>query len=135
MNLADRKKSLGFLKYMIMKVITTLFVSEKTYRRAFEKFNRVCAEYSESNTSTIAHTALTYREAVVWEKSWFSDSCTIPFEFLNVSVPKDYDKVLSKHYGRDYMEIPKEPPSTAHGEVFFDVNKPYTYYYKNGRKK
>ncbi len=130
MDLEYRKKNLKSIKYIILKIITKLFVNAGSYSKTFQKFNKACALYSGNESHTVAHTALSYREAVVWDKNDFTDSQIMPFEMLNVTVPAGYKSVLTKHYGENYMEIPKEYPKTAHGEVFFDVNKPFTFYYK-----
>lgn len=130
MDLEYRKKNLKSIKYIILKIITKLFVNAGSYSKTFQKFNKACALYSGNESHTVAHTALSYREAVVWDKNDFTDSQIMPFEMLNVTVPVGYKSVLTKHYGENYMEIPKEYPKTAHGEVFFDVNKPFTFYYK-----
>ena len=47
------------------------------------------------------------------------------FEFLKIPVPKDYDNLLTWKYGD--WKTPMRFPN-YHGDIFFDVNKPYTYY-------
>ena len=47
------------------------------------------------------------------------------FEFLKLPVPKDYDNLLTWKYG-DWKTPMKFP--NYHGDIFFDVNKPYTHY-------
>lgn len=47
------------------------------------------------------------------------------FEFLKVPVPKDYDNLLTWKYGD--WKTPLQFPN-YHGDVFFDVDKPYTSY-------
>jgi len=40
-------------------------------------------------------------------KEWFLEYTTLPFEGIQVKVPKDYDSVLRDTYG-DYMQLPPE---------------------------
>lgn len=47
------------------------------------------------------------------------------FEFLRLPVPKDYYNLLTWKYG-DWKTPMKFP--NYHGDIFFDVNKPYTHY-------
>lgn len=56
----------------------------------------------------------------------------MPFEFLSISVPKNYDHALKNFYG-DYMVIRKE--NNNHGEIIFDSAKPYNEYFKEEENK
>ena len=38
-----------------------------------------------------------------FRKEWFDQTVEIPFETITISVPKDYEKVLTVFYGKDYM--------------------------------
>lgn len=55
-----------------------------------------------------------YVTCIIWDvevrqcpKEWFLEYTTLPFEGIQVKVPKDYDSVLRDTYG-DYMQLPPE---------------------------
>lgn len=50
------------------------------------------------------------------------------FEFMQIPIFSNYDRNLKILYGDDYM-IPLQA-SSEHGNVIFDVDKPYTWYLK-----
>lgn len=57
-------------------------------------------------------------ELKYFEKKWYEDPCELEFEGHLFPVPRNYDKVLEKYYGHDYM-IPQKQP-TLHGEIIID---------------
>ncbi len=59
------------------------------------------------------------------KKEWYSDVVELPFEFLSVPAPKDYDLVLKTLYG-DYH---KPVMNGSYHEIgFVDPDRPYTDY-------
>ena len=66
-------------------------------------------------------------ERFQWDKEWFKETEMHQFEFIDIAIPRDYHKILTKTFG-DYMKPVKEP--SVHGDVYFDVNKPYEFYTK-----
>ncbi len=105
------------------------FLGHRFYCYMFRKVNRMCAEYQGSGTSKVAHTTLSYREALVWDKSDFSSSFQTDFEFLKINIPVGYRHILAKQYGEDYMTIPDVHPATYHGAIIADTTVPYTEYF------
>lgn len=65
-------------------------------------------------------------------KSDLVDLIKMPFENLRVPVPRDFDKVLTTIYG-DYRKFPpiEERGAWHDGKIFFDPEKPYTFYLKS----
>ena len=68
-----------------------------------------------------------------WKKNWsrmrdedLDDLMRIPFENMEIPVPRAYDRWLTERYGKNYMEFP--PPETRHPrhDVQFDPDRPYT---------
>ena len=99
---------------------------------AFREFNRIAAEYAGRGGQRVGHTALSYRDAVIWPREWWAEVEMLDFEMLQLPAPKGWDAVLSRHYG-DYMRIPENKNGTSHGGVEFDPETPYTEYFKNNR--
>lgn len=60
-----------------------------------------------------------------FKKTWFSNYCELEFGDIKLKCPKDYHKVLTQIYGKDYMTLPKiQDRKSVHlsGKVvFYDV--------------
>ena len=65
-----------------------------------------------------------------YDNNWFKEETKINFEYLKLPTIKKYDEYLEKQYGKDYMEIPKNRPSSMHGRTYFNTNKSYKEYNK-----
>ena len=63
-----------------------------------------------------------FRDCFQWRSEWFSDYIIVPFEYLDVKVPKMYDEILTKQYGD--WRVPKQVPA-LHNGIVFDVMKDY----------
>ena len=105
-------------------------LGDRFYKAMFRKFNRICASCQGSNSGKLAHTALSYKESRVWDRTDFSDVIKWDFEYMKVNVPIGYDRILRKRYGDNYMEIPKKHPGNAHGELILDTDTPYDVYFR-----
>ena len=57
-----------------------------------------------------------------WKREWIEECITVPFEYLQVSVPRYYDEVLTKTYGewRNFVR-----GDAMHGKIDFDPNTSY----------
>ncbi len=53
---------------------------------------------------------------------------TMPFEFINVPVPCNYDEILRQQYG-DYMKIPKDKGGSMHGGLTISIEQSYKEYF------
>lgn len=67
-------------------------------------------------------------------KYWYRETILLPFEDIYLPAPIDYQKVLSKQYGLDYM-TPRQAPSLHGGNIIFDSEKNYLEYLPKLRKK
>lgn len=68
-----------------------------------------------------------FNERFIWPKEWFSDVLVLPFEFVEIACPSDYDKVLRKTYG-DYKVFRKG--GSIHRMIKCDPDVPYTISFK-----
>ncbi|MCR5700020.1 MAG: LicD family protein [Candidatus Saccharibacteria bacterium] len=98
-------------------IIVKLFGFKNIYRR----YERVCARFNGRGNGRIGNLSLVYGSRVQ-EKVFFDKIIMHPFEYLQVPIPADYDKLLKNKFG-NYMEFVKG--SSAHGKVIFDPDKPY----------
>lgn len=63
----------------------------------------------------------------VWKKEWFEETIEVPFEMISISVPKNYDEILSTIYGnwREFVV-----GKNTHGELLFDTSVSYKEFIK-----
>ena len=58
----------------------------------------------------------------IWKKEWYDDSVQKTFEYIEVSAPKEYDKILRQQYG-DYSVFKKG--GAVHTMAVLDPDTPY----------
>lgn len=64
----------------------------------------------------------------ILKAEWFNATTNLPFEGIQVCVPKDFDVILTHIYG-DYMKLPPVEARVGHHYVTaFDLDHPYTEY-------
>lgn len=102
-----------------------VFSKDKDEKYLFEYENEV-QRYNDRETAKISLLSFQfdYRIHDIKLKDVYETE-DMDFEFLKLPVPKDYDNLLTWKYG-DWKTPMKFP--NYHGDIFFDVNKPYTYY-------
>lgn len=96
----------------------------------FRRFQAESRKYLGSGCGKAAHTALSYRDGVIWDAADWAETVMLDFEMIEICAPKGYDAILKRQYG-DYMAIPADKNGTAHGEVVFEPDIPYEEYFKN----
>ena len=55
----------------------------------------------------------------------YTDLITMPFEFINVPVSRNYDEMLRQQYG-DYMKLPENKFANNHGELIVSTDRALT---------
>ena len=60
---------------------------------------------------------------IVLRREIFDETVWMPFENMQVPVPKGFDELLTTQYGADYM-TPRQDPS-YHGEIVFSTTRDY----------
>lgn len=65
---------------------------------------------------------------LVWPRECFENAVPHKFEGIEVKIPVGYDRILSTTFG-DYMQFPPvEERGLKNNQIFFDPDRPYTYY-------
>lgn len=64
---------------------------------------------------------------IPFPKSYLDNPCVKDFEYIQIAVPKEYDKLLTLHYG-DYMKLPPVNERGEHHTIFFDPDRSYKEY-------
>lgn len=114
-----KKKAAHIFFRCIFKILP-----RKKYYYLYEK---ICSKYSSRKpkyVSIICFDPKYYNYK--FKSEWFHETEEMQFENLKIPVPVEWDKILTVYYGDDYM-IPINS-ANAHGKVFFDTERPYTYY-------
>ena len=117
------------IKYVVHKMFMILGVN---YQPSYNEWENMVKKESLSNTRFVSKLCfLPLEDDMVWNRSFYKSTILMPFEMLEIPVPIGYENILRKFYGNweEYV-IGK----STHGDVFFDVNKPYTYYINKNDK-
>ena len=103
-------------------------------KNVMKHFDNLCSKYNKINSNLVAcvsFNSMISSYDMVFEIDDFKDIVELPFEELKVKCPIGYESILKVEYG-DYMVYKKG--GSAHGDMFFDVDKDYRYYLKKKRK-
>ena len=97
-------------------------------RRAYRRYEMVCARYRGKKTERVCDTVLIRQLAKnPGERKWFEDVVDLPFENRQIPAPVGYDGRLRAEYG-EYWKPAKAP--TMHGGLVLDPDIPYEEYLK-----
>ena len=102
------------------------FVNHKKWYQKMEDCLRKNLELPYSYVAAVMFSNKNIQDRI-FPLSDFQETIWVPYEGIEVPVQSGYDFMLRKMYGDDYMTPRHEP--TMHGDgIFFDTEKPYTYY-------
>ena len=99
-------------------IVAKFFTS---HQRIGEKYLAACSsakDYDEVGLLSFSG----FDKRWIWKKEWYNGSVLKPFEFTEVSVPKEYDKILRQQFG-DYSVFKKG--SSVHTMAVLDPDTPY----------
>ena len=90
----------------------------------YSVFEEYCSKYPIGDDSRIFPSSFTtsFIEDFAVTAAWYKETIYVPFEDMQMPIPKDYDKILTAQYG-DYMTPVKAP--SMHGCVVFDTERSY----------
>ena len=120
------KKGKGLFKRMsyFLKHIYYKYFFKGGYRYYLEKHHELITKYNTVDTGWVGESVIEPLGRQLWRKEWVEATVNVPFEMLQVPVPKHYEECLAASFGPDWRE-PKQIP-TRHGHTFFDTDIPYT---------
>lgn len=104
--------------YVWWWTIVSLFTDHKGVSSSYLK---ACASAKSYNKMALL-SFTGYNRKLTWNKEWFDELITMPFEFTDIVCPKAYDQVLRTQYG-DYMVFVKG--GQIHTMVLFDPDVPF----------
>lgn len=115
------------IKSKISAIITRIIC--KDYKIAVKK--KVKLMKSVKSSSRLANICSPWGEKEIVPVEWFGDGVAHKFEGLDVILPTEYQKWLTKVYG-NYMQLPpEEKRKTHHYTDVIDLDNSYTKYTEN----
>jgi lipopolysaccharide cholinephosphotransferase len=118
-----RKMVNYYVKHLYFKY---LLGKKGDYHNYLDKHHALAVSYNEKETRCMGESVISPLGRWIWRREWVEQVEYVPFEMLVVPVPIGYDDCLKSGFGDDWR-TPKQV-SNLHGDVFFDVDKPYTEY-------
>jgi len=120
---ATRLKRYG--KHLLYKYVQR---KRRNYLNYLDKCDELLQMYNTTDTNYVGESVLPPLGRWVWKREWVEEVEWVPFEMLKVPVPVGYEECLKSGFGEDWR-TPRQVPN-LHGNILFDVDKPYTEYLK-----
>lgn len=92
----------------------------------YDRFAKEITKYDDQATQEVMMVMLE-TEKCCWKREYVVNPVRVPFEMLSVPIPKDYDPLLTKQYGKWNIFV---RGGSIHGSVIFDPDKSYKEYLK-----
>lgn len=125
---SNPKNALCRLRYLYYKYTNKSITLFREYEDLFRQCRWEDSDYFGCPAFDRKNAAKTTKE-----KYWYRQTIYLPFEDIEVPVPIDYDKVLRKQYGDNYM-TPIHIVSMHGDDILFDTHKSYMEYLPELRK-
>ena len=117
-------------KHSLQKAVYSL-MKKPNAAELFNLYQRKAGRFARAKKERVAHLAFGYHPYFIWNRKDWEEVVKMPFEYLELSAPKEYDAVLRQQYG-NYMQIPED--KSTHDYIDFDPDIPYiSYFGDNGR--
>lgn len=149
-NIKERNKQAERIKSIRERCARIIYpFSDSRLKRVIKKFAAICLrvftpieKYIEMINTLSKKTAVGKTECVgltsfapgcgsaIWRKEVFDEYVLCDFEDIKIRIPTLFDEELTVEFGSDYMTLPENPQESAHGQCYFDTEKPYSEYSK-----
>lgn len=96
----------------------------------FDKSHKCCRKLNNYKGKRCSFLVGGYKPKEIWDKEWWKEIKMMPFEFLSVPIPVDYDKILRRQYG-DYLSFPKINERVNHEYLDIAPDIPYNIYFQH----
>ena len=121
------------IKSKVFNIFSRLIMSIFKYQNVYKKYENICSKYNGKGNGMVSNLSFKYgREKYMHKKEYFEDLIDATFEGINVKIPREYDKILSKQYG-NYHEF--KVGTSTHGKLYLSADIPYKKYLKKKKKK
>lgn len=117
-----KKAAITILQHSIFKLVS--------YEQLYNRYKKIMTMYNKKarNITLLTHGEYFYTR--YWsDKKDFTEEIWVPFETIEVPIPKAYDRILKNTYG-NYMEFPpvKDRGAWHNDMIIFDPDTPYKEY-------
>ncbi len=122
------------LKSKVFYSLIFPFVKLFHYENVYRHYEKICSKYNGKGSNTISNIGFKYgRDKYEHPKEYFKKDMLTKAKFMNLEVviPKEYDKILTRQYG-EYMKF---KTGNMHGELYLSADKPYPEYLEELRNK
>jgi lipopolysaccharide cholinephosphotransferase len=120
-----KEKTVNLIYSSIIKIVG--------YKKLYAIFEKECSKYNYKGNGLVSNLSFTYgREKYAHKREYFTNLTTHKFHYLDVNIPVEYDKILTKQYG-NYNEY--VIGTSTHGNLYMSADKPYKEYLKELREK
>lgn len=116
----------GKLRDLAHGLLTGPLYTLGDYDRLYRQYEQVCQRFNDYDTKYVGAFSFTFdKRSEIRLRDDLQETVELPFEFLTVPVPKNYEHALTQVFGewRAFVR-----GGSAHGGVFFDPDRPYTDY-------
>lgn len=110
---------------MLHRIIKPLDKAVLDFQKMFYHYEALARKMSSKATEYVATLEYTAPPRYMFKVSDYEKTIDLPFEFLSIKAPQNYDSVLRAQYG-DYLK--PVMGDSDHGDVLFDPERPYTEY-------
>lgn len=98
-------------------------IRSRTIPGVCKEYDGFCSKFNGTETEYCGILGLDLSsEALFWKRSWFCGPVRLPFEYLSIPCPGEYDAVLRKQYG-DYLTFVRG--GALHGSLIFEPDVPF----------
>ncbi|MBR0156173.1 MAG: LicD family protein [Clostridia bacterium] len=119
----ERKTMIGKFKRVLRKTQVLLFYNDP--KKLFRTYDNNLKKYSTPDAELVGNRTLVFdcpksRRPV----KDYTDLVYMPFEFVQVPVPRAYDSMLRQQYG-NYMQIPEDKNGAVHGDILVSTDNTF----------
>ena len=103
----------------------------------FKKYDRLLSKYSNKRTKEVCLYCVHCRDhsgknRFVYQRKDLQSLIWMPFEFIEVPAPANYDAVLTQCYGNWHVRVKADSEHGNPDTSFYDVDNSYLCYFKEG---
>ena len=119
--------SMGKIKKSVFSLVHPVAMKLKLEESYFKLFESNLHKYNDMKTEKVGITSLpVLNDRFFWDrKDIFCDQISVPFEFLQIPVPVNYENILNRSYGNWHEYVIGK---SNHGDLFTDANNSYKKY-------
>lgn len=118
-------------KIFVSRIIY-FFIKHYPIHYFYMKYVKLQKKYDYNTSKSLCYTWSIRAAKLIFPKEDFDDYILLPFENVQMRCPVGYDNFLKTLFG-DYMKLPpKDKQIPCHETDILDLERPFTYYLKEG---